>query len=700
MTSEPDGPLDDFEHRLLWLGRVRAGVQRALMAVSRPGSGRVGPAGPPRWSDELHHLLTGLPISAPEAMAVLDTELREYDARIQSRLEKTRAERGEAPGDALRRSFGLSFEEECVLWAAAAPEVDVGAARLYQLVGAATTDGVLLHMLLRIALGSAHRLLDGAIGLLAEDRPLIRLRLLVGSGRVTDPLQVSLTHALRVNPAVALRLAGVPVPARPNVSVLSAEPPEFVCTDAFERRMAREIQRAGRGRSGLRLWLVGPEGCGKRSVVGRLAHDLSRPHWVVDVAGLLEESGTGGALRDIFREARCERAVLQLRGGAALLDGRKGSRAALRLLIDLMGDHPGEVIFDSTEDLTLPSDFPRIFKLDVPAPGVDVRRTLWTRALPDRVDADVADGLARRFFLTGGQIVSAARRSADYAAGRTPTFSEVAAEARKQQKDDVGALAQRVEHGLGWKDIVLADEVTEQLREVLHYAKHKARIFDEWGFYRKLPYGRGLSILLSGPPGTGKTMLASVLARDLELDLYRVDLAQITSKYIGETEKHLQSIFDYATSARAALLFDEADSLFATRTEVSSSVDRYANLEVNYLLQRIEAYEGVCVLTTNFKQSLDDALLRRVRFKIELPAPDAKQRERLWRSMIPAEAPVTPNLDFTALAREFDLAGGHIKNSVVRAAIAAAAANEPISNALLRQAANVTCRELGILVRS
>ena len=194
---------------------------------------------------------------------------------------------------------------------------------------------------------------------------------------------------------------------------------------------------------------------------------------------------------------------------------------------------------------------------------------------------------------------------------------------------------------------------------------------EQWGFERILPYGRGISMLFTGPPGTGKTMSALVMAKAMGTELYRVDLTRVVSKYIGETEKNLAEIFDRAALSGAILFFDEADSLFGKRSEVKDSHDKYANMETSYLLQKMEEYEGLTILATNFSQNLDDAFMRRIHYIIKFPFPDAEQREQLWRSVLPANMP-TEELDFPFLAKTFELSGGPIKNIVLTAAYMAA----------------------------
>jgi SpoVK/Ycf46/Vps4 family AAA+-type ATPase len=205
--------------------------------------------------------------------------------------------------------------------------------------------------------------------------------------------------------------------------------------------------------------------------------------------------------------------------------------------------------------------------------------------------------------------------------------------------------------------------------------------------------------LFSGPPGTGKTMMAGLIAKSLDLDVYQVDLAQIVSKWVGETEKQLAKVFDAAERAHAVLLFDEADSLFAKRTEVKSSNDRYGNLAVNYLLQRLEQYSGIAILTTNKDAALDEALQRRLSLHLHLDIPEAEERERLWLSFMPKKAPVQ-EIDYRALAEEFELSGGYIKNAAVRAAFLAAHAGGAINMKILRRAAALELEDMGRVVQN
>ncbi|MBP6777630.1 MAG: ATP-binding protein [Piscinibacter sp.] len=255
---------------------------------------------------------------------------------------------------------------------------------------------------------------------------------------------------------------------------------------------------------------------------------------------------------------------------------------------------------------------------------------------------------------------------------------------REAARGGLESLAQRIDGDTRFADLVLPAAQLEQLRAIAAQLQHRHTVHDDWGFAGRTSRGLGIAALFAGESGTGKTMAAEAIANEVRLDLFRIDLASTVSKYIGETEKNLARVFDAAEASGAVLLFDEADALFGKRSEVKDSHDRYANIEIAYLLQRIEAYRGLAILTTNLKSSLDKAFMRRIRFVVQFPFPDESMREQLWRLQLPAKAPQAP-IDYAALARA-PLSGGHIRAAALQAAFAAAARGQAIDNALLTQA--------------
>lgn len=272
------------------------------------------------------------------------------------------------------------------------------------------------------------------------------------------------------------------------------------------------------------------------------------------------------------------------------------------------------------------------------------------------------------------QAVSLAQNRVQLQTGRADspvTIADLWAACREQADCRLESLAQRLYPTYVWEDLVLPDDLWQQLHELADQVAHRAQIYERWGFGAKLSRGRGINALFAGPSGTGKTMAAEVLANHLQLDLYRIDLSGVVSKYIGETEKNLRRVFDAADRSGAILFFDEADALFGKRTEVKDSHDRYANIEVNYLLQRMEDYRGLAILATNMKSALDSAFLRRLRFLVQFPFPDAEQRRRIWQKVFPPQTPIAA-LDYAFLSR-LEITGGNIKTIAVNAAFLAAA---------------------------
>jgi hypothetical protein len=354
----------------------------------------------------------------------------------------------------------------------------------------------------------------------------------------------------------------------------------------------------------------------------------------------------------------------------------------------LAGRTRGVVFFSGPAPLRIPNRAVLALPIDKPAPAEQL--ALWTRALgaaAESLNGQLAR-VAAQFSLDVRGVRAAATDFATRAAGLREEKEippALWAAARTQARIALDGLAQHLEPAARWEDIVLPPAQLHTLRTIVAQVRQRARVCDAWGFVRKGARGLGLSTLFSGPSGTGKTMAAEVLARELELDLFRIDLSGMVSKYIGETEKNLRRVFDAADHSGAILLFDEADALFGKRSEVRDSHDRYANIEVSYLLQRVEAYRGLAILTTNMKQALDTAFMRRLRFVVPFVFPDAAQRLEIWRRVFPPETPVE-NLDYAKLAR-LSLAGGHIRNVALNAAFLAADAGEPVRMRHLLQAA-------------
>ena len=433
------------------------------------------------------------------------------------------------------------------------------------------------------------------------------------------------------------------------------------------------------------LHLHGPYGVGKRALAEAVCARVGCALLCLDAEALLDRGEDAeGLLRRAFRESLLLQAPLALERADVFLGDTPAART-LRKALALAVDEYGWFVFLLGEKPWLDRglfESATFHSLALPVPEVPLREQAWRDALNGLADADdtLPARLARRFRITPGRIRHAtAACAADRLLAPAPNAAEafdpfdvLAAACREQSALHLGELARKTNPHYGWDDLILPEERLTQLREICAQVRHRYRVFSEWGFDRKLGHGKGISVLFSGPPGTGKTMAAEVLARDLALDLYKIDLSRVVSKYIGETEKNLARIFDEAEHSDAILFFDEADALFGKRTEISDAHDRYANIETSYLLQQMEAYDGVVILASNLRENMDSAFLRRIRFIVEFPFPDAASRLRIWQSHFPREAPVSDAVDYELLAERIQVAGGNIKNIVLSAAFFAA----------------------------
>ena len=455
-----------------------------------------------------------------------------------------------------------------------------------------------------------------------------------------------------------------------------ALPAEFTAQLRGVRRLLEEPR-------GPVLVFIGNEGAGKETAAEALSRELHKKLMVADVEAIMAGSDDTAELASLFdREQRLCNALLFLTHAEALFDAERRLLPRGRGLIRALGfsGQPVVVGADPAFEFAALRIGLRAHVLHFPVPPFSMRRRLWQRELMatfGAVDGADVDALANRFALNAGQIHDAVQFARDrvrvHGASHAAVNTDLFAGARAQSQPRLRSLTQQIEPLYSWKDLVLPDAVLQQLREIESALKIRHVVMDDWGFEKRMSLGRGMKALFAGSSGTGKTMTAEVLAHELELDLYKVDLSGIVSKYIGETEKNLDRIFAAARSSNAILFFDEADALFGKRSEVSDAHDRYANIEVAYLLQKTEEYDGFVILATNLAQNIDEAFKRRMNYTVDFPFPDEFQRERLWRMMFPPQTPVADDLEFTFLARQFALSGGNIKSAALAAAFLAAA---------------------------
>ena len=527
---------------------------------------------------------------------------------------------------------------------------------------------------------------------LEEDSKLVMLRLLTlhaPEGR--DGCQ-ALRKAVRVAPWLVRLALGHPQPARHTFRF--SDIASKVATVAADALPALNPIKTFLGAEGAGLLvLYGVERQDLESAV--LAASAGRPVLGVDFTTSSEDS-SGDEVWEACGEAKGFGGVLVLDASEAL-EGNEDRVARAASAVVSWGQKAILLVTEDPERLPIghiPSKAVR-----VETPDMKEQTRVWEVMLGDKKPKrpDTLYEVATRYPLSLAAIVRAALLVLQE--GAEVTGEVLLDAARSQMPVRSVRLSQRVPPGFTWEDLVLPDEVLVALNEIVTYYRYREQVFDKWGFRRKLPYGRALSALFHGPSGTGKTMAASVLASEFKVPLFQVNLASIISKYVGETEKNLAMVFDDAARSKAMLLFDEADSLFARRTTGSTAIDRYSNLEVNFLLQRMEEYDGLVVLTTNQESLIDSAFKRRIRFKVPFPAPDAALREELWRSMLRGVGAVTKQIDYAALASRYELCGGAIKNAVLRAAFQAAEEGSPITMGHLLKAAIREYKESGHLVR-
>jgi AAA+ superfamily predicted ATPase len=340
--------------------------------------------------------------------------------------------------------------------------------------------------------------------------------------------------------------------------------------------------------------------------------------------------------------------------------------------------------------------------VEFPVPTYSQRGMLWRHFLEQTQPETRLDvtGPAGQFILTSSQIRDAVATARDRATQRGDSLREadLFAAARAHSNPRLATLARKIVPRYTWEDIILPDDQLALLREIVATVRGRPKVLGEWGVGRKLAASDGVTMLFAGPPGTGKTMAAEVIAAELNLDLYKIDLSTIVSKYIGETEKNLERIFNEAQSSSAILFFDEADALFGKRSEVKDSHDRYANIEISYLLQRMEMYDGVTILATNLRANLDEAFTRRLQFAVDFPFPEEEYRVCIWRTLFPPSMPSAPDLDLALLARRFRLTGGNIRNIIVNAAFLAAAEDSSVTMEHLLHATRRELQKMGRLV--
>ncbi|TAH37120.1 MAG: ATP-binding protein [Planctomycetota bacterium] len=563
--------------------------------------------------------------------------------------------------DALCAAFALSAFERDVLLLCAGPELDAG----FAAVCARPSFSLALS-----ALPDAHW------SALAPGAPLRRWRLVEpqsGSSLLTAPLRIDerVLHHLTGVQYLDVRLAGLlePVPADAGLA-----PAQLAAAELLAEHWRLP---AGAGRRALQL--CGDDDATRRAVAARAAAGVGARQYALQAADVPQSPEEREALaRLLERESIFSASTFLAEVGS--VEG-----TALRPLLALCLNTQAPLVVSSREPV---AGLAHLRRVELRRLSPDEQRELWQRQLGPSAGAlnGQLDRIVWQFTLSAPAIAAAAQETAHPAGGG---LWEACRRRARPRLDD---LAQRIQPSGGWEQLVLPPAQLDVLAQLAAQVRQRSVVHGHWGFDGAGGRGLGISALFAGPSGTGKTLAAEVLAHELDLDLYRIDLSSVVSKYIGETEKNLRRVFDAAEEGGAVLLFDEADALFGRRSEVKDSHDRYANVEISYLLQRMESYHGLAILTTNMKQALDAAFLRRLRFLVHFPFPDAPLREEIWRRSFPKAAP-RHELDFHRLAR-LNVAGGSIRNIALNAAFLAAEAGESVGMQHVMRAAAAEYQKL------
>jgi len=658
---------------------------------------------------EVEQLLTPGEPASPGSREARDRIARRHQKHINRRVTQSLRRGVRLPLVELQHAFALSNFEMDVVTACLAVELDRRYERIYgylhdDMGRKQPSPGLLLDL--------SGEDLEARLALRAALHPLGALLHYHLLEVVEESLALPwLGRSLRIDPRIVAFVLGdravdariipwlAPLPAASDCLQLAGS--QQATLDALLRQAAAAA--GGEARERVIVYLHGERDAGAETLVQAAAQELGLTILAADAELLAAAPDVERGVFLLFREALLNRASVFLMNVDALLDGPRGAEHQ-RLLLRCIAEMSRLVLISGEQPWhwPLPREPLQLRPLRLRAAGLAEQFRAWRALTGERVSAIDLHRLTSLHPLPLAAIGSACRLARGLAAvddrAEGITVEHLQQACRAQTRIEVNSLARRVEPQFGWHDLVLPAPQLEQLHAVCSQAKHASSVYGAWCFERTLSLGRGLNVLFSGPPGTGKTMAAEVIAGDLNVDLLKIDLSQIVSKYIGETEKNLRQLFAQAAIANAVLLFDEADALLGKRSAVKDAHDRYANTEVAYLLQKMEEYPGISILTTNLRQNIDEAFTRRMRFIVEFPFPEDEDRLRIWQTVWPREVPLASGVDFKRLAQQFRLSGGSIRNIALSAAFLAAEESEPVAMRHLMRATRSEQQKMGRLV--
>lgn len=610
----------------------------------------------------------------------------------------------------LQDVYGLSNLDLDIILIGLAPEIDLRYERLYAyLQDDVTKRKPGIDLALNLLCASAGEKLQQRERF-SPDAPLLHHRVIEVFADTHNPNSPLLARFFRLDEQIVrFLLLDDSTDTRLAHFCSMVDPSEYLNDRLLPDEMRQRLQAmaANQPQSSIRLSLEGPTDCGQAQASASLATALGMRVLQVDLGrlGATASPQTDELLQAAVREAWLRGALLHIKGIASQAVPSDAD-AFDALWLALRNTAIPFVIESETPWVSASGKPLGVVTMHFSNPAIAQREYWWQQCLSQSevaADDELISILAQRYRLNFAQIQDAAKiglaaqLSAEYAKGKYALLGNknLSSSAKAQTRHLLAKLAMHIEPRRDWDDLILPEDADTQLREICAQYVHRQQVLDSWGFGQKLSYGKGINVLFAGPSGTGKTMAAEIVANELGLDLYKIDLAGVVSKYIGETEKNLDRIFTAAEHANAVLFFDEADALFGKRTDVSDAHDRYANIEVSYLLQKMEQYDGLAILATNLRDNMDEAFIRRLAFSVYFPFPDDMQRLRIWRSIWPAHAPLADEVDLEFIAREIKVSGGSIKNIALSAAYLAVAQNSHIAMHHLIHAANREFDKLG-----
>jgi len=643
---------------------------------------------------EVEALLGGSGGFAPDKLVAAKQRLAQREEEAAKRAEASGAAGIRLPFPTLLRELGLSPVAAQVLLVVAAPMIRGEIARLYGVLSNDPARPIVDRFLVeQIVAGGRGTLRDEIARELTPDSMLVRHGLVF-----VEPGPASIFARLMVPDALLDRLRGL-APSRADdlaqMRRADVTLEDLLIAPEIKRKLVLALAKPTPAHAPARVVLRGRRGSGRHSIVAALAARIEREIVAIDTARMPRgRRELVGSLRGALIRASLHGMVPVLSGLEQIDPTDNDVRDAVR---QVLRTHPGPIVVRTSPESTLPID-PGFISIELPSLVETERAAAWERLLGEAgVKAD-KDRLASRYRIGPGVIRRViGELTAVAGGGRGDATAALDEQIRQHVATRLDHVAKKVERLAHWEDVALSDELRDSLREFIGRARQRRTVYEQWAYDTKMTTSRGLTALFYGPPGTGKTMVAGVIAQELGLDMYRVDLARVVSKWVGETEKNLSEVFDAAEDGQVLILFDEADSLFAKRTDVRTSNDRYANLEVNYLLQRLDTFEGIAVLTSNLDGAIDPAFKRRLTLRLQFPFPDEETRVRLWTAHVTPETPIAGDFDFVDLARRFPLSGGYIRNCALRAAFLAAHEGEPMSQQHLLRAIHLEYREIGKL---